>query len=291
MRRFVKGDAGLVGAMAARIQGSPDIYGDRGPRASVNFITAHDGFTLRDLVSYNQKNNLANGEDNRDGVDENFSWNCGWEGETDDPAVNQLRERQIKNFLSILLVSQGVPMLLMGDETAQSKGGNNNSYCHDSPLNYFDWDGLRAQSGLVRFVRNLIQFRAAHPVLRRRDYLNHQASANGNGQFCDSISFHGQQTWAPDWSRESRQLAALFCGSAARDKDLPQDIIYLILNAHWETAAFELPRMPGTIAWHVAVNTGMPPPDDSYAPGAEVILDDQTEMIVGARSVAILIGR
>jgi len=291
VRRFVKGDAGLVGAMAARIQGSPDIYGDRGPRASVNFITAHDGFTLRDLVSYNEKHNLANGEDNCDGVDENFSWNCGWEGDTGDPDINQLRERQMKNFLCILMVSQGVPMLLMGDETGQSKGGNNNSYCHDSPLNYFDWQSAQTKSGLLRFVRNLIQFRAAHPVLRRRDYLKHQARANGNGQLRDSISFHGQQTWAPDWSPESRQLAALFCGSASRENDLPQDIVYLILNAHWETAAFDLPRMPGNIAWHVAVNTSMPPPHDSYPPGAEVILEDQTQMIVGARSVAVLVGR
>ncbi len=291
VRRFVKGDAGLVGAMAARIQGSPDIYGERGPRASVNFITAHDGFTLRDLVSYNEKHNLANGEDNRDGVDENFSWNCGWEGETDDAAINQLRERQMKNFLSILMVSQGAPMLLMGDEIGQSKGGNNNSYCHDSALNYFDWDGLRTRGSLQRFVRHLIQFRGAHPVLRRRDYLDHQAGASSNGLRSDSISFHGQQTWAPDWSQESRQLAALFCGSAARAEDRPQDIVYVIMNAHWETAGFKLPRIPRGIAWRVAINTSMPPPQDSYAAGAEIILEDQTEMIVGARSVAILVGR
>ena len=291
VRRFVKGDAGLVGAMAARIQGSPDIYGDRGPRASVNFITAHDGFTLRDLVSYNEKRNLANGEDNRDGADENFSWNSGWEGDTDDADVKQLRQRQMKNFLSILMVSQGVPMLLMGDEIGQSKGGNNNSYCHDSALNYFDWQRLQTQPSLYQFVRHLTQFRAAHPVLRRRNYLKHQASANGNGQLCDSISFHGRQTWAPDWSSESRQLAALFCGSATRDEDNPQDVIYMIMNAHWETAAFELPRLSRSKAWHVAVNTSMPPPHDSYPAGAEVILEDQTEMLIGARSVAILVAR
>ena len=142
LRRFVKGDAGMVGAMAARIQGSPDIYGDRGPCASLNFVTAHDGFTLRDLVSYNLKHNLANGEDNRDGSDDNLSWNCGWEGEAEDPEVNDLRARQMKNFLCLLLVSQGVPMLLMGDEIGGSKGGNNNSYCHDSAINYFDWERL-----------------------------------------------------------------------------------------------------------------------------------------------------
>lgn len=294
VRRFVKGDGGMVGAMAARIQGSPDIYGERGPQASVNFITAHDGFTLRDLVSYNHKHNLANGEDNRDGMDENLSWNSGWEGETDDPEILNLRERQTKNFLSILLVSQGVPMLLMGDETGQSKGGNNNSYCHDSALNYFNWDGPRTNSSLHSFVRHLIQFRQAHPVLRRRDYLQHQATANGNGNGglpCESISFHGTQAWAPDWSSESRQLAVLFCGSAKRNDETPRDMIYVIMNAHWETALFELPRLSKGKAWHVAVNTSMPPPQDSYPPGGEIVLDEQAEMIVGARSVVILLGR
>ena len=179
LRRFVKGDDGMVGVMAARIQGSPDIYGDRGPRASVNFVTAHDGFTLRDLVSYNYKHNLANGEDNRDGMDENLSWNCGWEGASNDPAVNDLRERQMKNFLCLLMVSQGVPMLLMGDEIGHSKGGNNNSYCHDSEINYFDWDELRANRALFRFTRHLIGVRKAHPVLRRRSYLKHQPDSRG----------------------------------------------------------------------------------------------------------------
>ena len=164
----------MVGAIAARVQGSPDIYGERGPRASVNFVTAHDGFTLRDLVSHNHKHNLANGEDNRDGADDNFSWNCGHEGESDDVAVTDLRERQMKNFLSILMVSQGVPMLLMGDEIGHSKGGNNNSYCHDSELNWFDWRQLRENESLFRFLRYLIAFRKSHPILRRRSYHQHR---------------------------------------------------------------------------------------------------------------------
>ena len=223
LRRFIKGDPGLVGAMAARIQGSPDIYAERGPHASVNFITAHDGFTLRDLVSYNEKHNLANGEDNGDGSDENLSWNCGVEGDTDDTAVNSLRDRQIKNFLSLLMVSQGVPMLLMGDETGQSKGGNNNSYCHDSHINYFDWDRLSSEKTLFDFVRHLIQLRQAHDVLRRRDYLQYQAEPAGNGGLtCNSVSYHGRQPWAPDWSHESRQLAVLFCGASSRNGDSPR---------------------------------------------------------------------
>ncbi len=291
IRRFVKGDAGFAGAMAARIQGSPDIYGDRGPGASVNFITAHDGFTLRDLVSYNEKRNLANGEDNRDGAEANFSWNCGVEGESDDPAILGLRARQMKNLLSLLLVSQGTPMLLMGDEIGHSKGGNNNSYCHDSALNHFNWDDLRANEALFTFTRHLIQLRKARPVLRRREFLPYQAAEGAGGLAGDSVSFHGRRAWAPDWSPESRQLGVLFCGAAPPEDEQTRDMIYVIMNAHWETAAFELPRLSRGVAWHVAVNTSMPPPEDSYPPGGEALLDDQAEMIVGARSVAILVGR
>ena len=278
--------------MAARIQGSPDIYGDRGPHASVNFITAHDGFTLRDLVTYNDKHNLPNGEDNRDGLDDNLSWNCGWEGASDDRSINDLRERQMKNLLSILLVSQGVPMLLMGDEIGHSKGGNNNSYCHDDLINYLDWSQLRANAALFAFLRHLIQLRQAHPVLRRRAYLNHQPGGEFNGdQFRESISFHGPEPWSPDWSPESRQLAVMFCGAEAEEEDAAVDILYLIMNAHWETATFALPRLPRPLGWHVAVNTSMTAPQDSYPPGHEVPLEDQDAVIAGSRSVIILVAR
>ncbi len=292
LRRFVKGDPGLVGAMAARLQGSPDIYGERGPRASVNFVTAHDGFTLRDLVSFNHKHNLANGQDNADGLNDNLSWNCGWEGATDDAEVNALRLRQMKNFLSLLLVSQGVPMLLMGDEVGQSKGGNNNSYCHDSAINYFHWDRLGTGCSLFRFVRHLLQLRQAHPVLRRRDYLRHQAGAGGNGGFlCDSVSFHGTQPWAPDWSHESRRLALLFAGAAPPAEETPGDLLYIIMNAHWEAADFTLPLLPKRKRWHLAINTSMPSPQDSYPAGEEIALGDPEAVIAGARSVMILVGR
>ncbi len=285
LRRFVKGDAGMVGAMAARIQGSPDIYGERGPCASVNFVTAHDGFTLRDLVSFNHKHNLANGEDNRDGMDENLSWNCGGEGPSADDEVRSLRERQMKNFLSILLLSQGVPMLLMGDEIGHSKGGNNNSYCHDDEMNYFDWGALGANAALFRFTQHLIQIRQAHPVLRRHAYLKHLPADALN--FCESISFHGREPWAPDWSDESRQLAVMLCGANPAD-DEAAGILYLIMNAYWETANFGLPRLPQRLTWHVAVNTSMSPPHDSYPPGQAMPLEDQDRMIVGARSVVLL---
>ena len=160
--------------LATRIQGSPDLYHDRGPQTSINFITAHDGFTLRDLVSYNYKHNHANGEDGRDGTNENYSWNCGWEGETDDATINTLRERQIKNFLTILMVSQGVPMLLMGDEVGHTKHGNNNTYCHDNELNWFDWRLIRRNKTIYRFTQNIIRFRKKHHILRSRTFFHHQ---------------------------------------------------------------------------------------------------------------------
>ena len=288
LRRFVKGDGGMLGAIAARIQGSPDMYGERGPRASVNFITAHDGFTLRDLVSYNEKHNRDNGEDNRDGADANLSWNCGIEGDADDQALNALRDRQIKNFLSILMISQGVPMLLMGDEIGHSKNGNNNSYCHDNALNWFDWRALRTHDALFRFTRHLIAFRKAHPALRRRSYFHHH-DVVGSGY--PDISFHGTRLWQPDWSHEGRQLAVLLCGRHARESAEPDDMIYIIMNTYWETAWFDLPPLPSRNSWRVAVNTSVDPPDDHFPLGEEPQLPDQNNIMVGARSVVVLVGR
>ena len=288
LRRFVKGDGGLVGAIAARIQGSPDIYGDRGPRASVNFVTAHDGFTLHDLVSYNHKHNLANGEGNRDGADQNFSWNCGGEGDTEDEVVSGLRQRQMKNFLSILMISQGVPMLLMGDEIAHSKGGNNNSYCHDSALNWVDWRRLDEAGSLFRFLRNLIAFRKAHPALRRRAYFQHR-DVVGSGY--PDVSFHGTTLCQPDWSWESRQLGVLLCGEHVANDGEADDMIYIMMNAHWETAWFQLPALARNQQWRVAFNTMLSPPEDSHAPGDEPALSVQDEIMLGARTVVILVGR
>ena len=290
LRRFVKGDGGMVGALAARLGGSPDLYAGRGPWASVNFITAHDGFSLWDLVAYNQKHNEANGQDNADGMDENLSWNCGWEGATEDAEINALRRRQMKNFLTLLLFSQGLPMLLMGDEICHSKGGNNNSYCHDGALNSFDWARLATGAALLPFLRHLILWRKALAVLRRRAYLRHQAEA-GSAYRAESISYHGTAPWQPDWSHESRRLALLFCGAALADDDCPAEMLYVIANAHWEAATFVLPRLPARRRWHLAVNTSMLPPRDSYPPGEDIPLGAQESVIAGARSVIVLLGR
>jgi glycogen operon protein len=190
IRRFLKGEEGMVGEMAQRIQGSPDLYewAGRGANASINFITCHDGFTLRDLVSYNDKHNEANGENNNDGANDNNSWNHGWEGDTDDPSIKNLRERQMKNALAILLTSQGVPMLLMGDEMGRTQNGNNNAYCHDSEINWLDWNLLEEYHGLYRFASRMIAFRKAHSVLRNAW---HPRNADYVRSGYPDISWHG----------------------------------------------------------------------------------------------------
>jgi len=288
IRQFVKGDSGHVGKLASRIQGSPDIYGGREPRSSINFITAHDGFTLHDLVSYNSKHNYANGEDGRDGANDNYSWNCGWEGETDDSNINALRQRQMKNFLTILMVSQGVPMMLMGDEVGFTKYGNNNTYCHDNELNWFDWRLLRKHKEMYRFTRNLIKFRKKHQVLRGRAFFQHQDHV-GSGY--PDISFHGTKLWQPDWSEHSYSLAFLLCGRHAREGFEPDDYIYVIMNAYWETLTFDLPPLPDNMTWRVVVNTMMPSPDDSFSAGREPTLKDQSLIMAGDRSTIVLVGR
>ncbi|MBI5787747.1 MAG: glycogen debranching protein GlgX [Candidatus Schekmanbacteria bacterium] len=284
VRKFIKGEDGLVGAIAQRVQGSPDLYGwnQRGPTASVNFITCHDGFTLYDLVSYNHKNNLANGEGNRDGESNNNSWNCGAEGETSDPGIIRLRRQQIKNALSILLVSQGIPMILMGDEVAGTKRGNNNTYCHDNDLNWFDWTLLDKNHDVFRFFKNMLAFRHAHPVLRNCQYFECSAAY---------ITWHGTKAWQADYSPSSKTLAFMLPGSSAKGGTAPDNTIYVAMNSYWEALAYDLPSSPANTRWHVFSNTGMQPPADICTPGSEILIDNQQQIIVGARSVIVLIAK
>ncbi len=204
MRKFLKGEAGLVSQVAQRLTGSPDLYAGRGATASVNFFIAHDGFTLMDLVSYNEKHNWANGENNNDGGNDNDSWNCGWEGPTDDPGINALRRRQIKNAVSMLMVSQGVPMILMGDEVGRTQQGNNNTYCQDNELNWMDWTQLESNAELFRFFKHVIAFRHAHPVLRNRWHFSNRDYV-GSG-YAD-ITWHGTKAWNANWSDDNRLAA------------------------------------------------------------------------------------
>ncbi|MFJ6676189.1 glycogen debranching protein GlgX [Actinosynnema sp. NPDC091369] len=268
LRRFLKGDPGVAGEMATRFVGSPDLYGDRVPAASVNFVTAHDGFTLADLVSYNDKHNEANGEDGRDGESANHSWNCGHEGDTDDAGVLELRRRQRRNALLLLLTSQGVPMLLAGDEFGRTQGGNNNAYCHDGPVSWVDWELLERNRGDFEFARRAIAFRRAHPALRQPAHL---AERTG-------VTWHGTSAGQPDWSPDRRMFAATL--------SFGDDHVYVAANAHWEGVELELPEPPGDASWHLFADTSA----DVNEPGREPRLDRE-RIRVEPRSVVVLTAR
>jgi glycogen operon protein len=281
VRKFLKGDLGQVSEMAQRLSGSPDLYYHRGPTASVNFITCHDGFTLADLVSYNDKHNEANGEENRDGGNDNHSWNCGAEGPSDDPAVLALRRRQMKNALAMLLLSQGPSMVLMGDELGRTQRGNNNAYCHDSELNWLDWILKETHAELFDFCRRLIAFRHQHPALRNPRYAGLPQSEGDSFE----ISWHGVKAWQPDWSPNGRTLAMMVRRTAGG----VHDIVYAAFNMYWEPLEFALPS-PSAGQWRLFANTAAAPPDDICEPGQEPLLPDQAKILVGGRSTVILSG-
>lgn len=289
LRQFLKGE-GNIRDVAQRLQGSPDLYAHAGrtPATSINFITAHDGFTLADLVSYNHKHNEANGENNHDGENNNESWNCGVEGWTDDLDVNRLRKRQIRNAIALLMISQGVPMLLMGDEVGRSKKGNNNTYCHDSTLNWFNWELLDKNADLLRFVKHCITFRKTHPLLRNR---RHFSNTDYVGSGYADITWHGTQAWFVDWSENRCTLAFMLCGQHAQHGIQTDNYLYVAMNMHWEALTFELPQLPDELAWHIFANTGCLSPDDCYTPGTEPPLKDQSEILLGDRSMVILVGK
>jgi isoamylase len=288
LRKFLKGDLGQVLEIAQRIQGSPDLYAGRGANASINFITCHDGFTLHDLFAYNEKHNWANGEKNQDGANDNNSWNCGVEGPTDNPKILALRRRLMKNGVAILMVSQGVPLILMGDEVAHTKQGNNNTYCHDNELNWLNWDSRQNNEEIFRFFQACIAFRKAHPALRRR-YHFEQRDMVSSGY--PDISWHGLEAWSPDWGAHARTLAFMVCGRHTPDGVPADDYIYVAMNMHWENYRFELPQLPPDYRWFEFANTGRPFPDDVVMPGEERPLRPQRHLKLAARSVAILVGR
>ena len=291
VRRFVKGDAGLVGAVAARIGGSADIYEADGelPLNSINFITAHDGFTLNDLVSYNWKHNEANGEDNHDGTDDNQSWNCGAEGDTDDAEVLALRARQVRNFQTILMLSQGVPMMVMGDEARQTQFGNNNAYCQDNEITWFDWTLIDEHADLVRFSSELIAFRKAHGTLRRTRFFCGELNARGLAD----ISWHGCRLFQPGWNDpDSKVLAFTVAGfhdkSTARGSDGDTDI-HVMMNMDWMDLEFDVPPVQGR-RWYRAIDTGADSPEDIFEAGLEPLFEGDTYTVKN-RSIAVLISR
>jgi isoamylase len=280
LRRFLKGDSHIVGEIAQAVQGYPDMYRERGPIASVNFITAHDGFTLRDLVSYNEKHN-----DEPGGSDHNLSYNYGEEGETDDAEINAIRRRQMKNALAILFTSLGVPMLLMGDEVARTQIGNNNAYRQDNELSWFDWGLVDENADQFDFTRRLIAFRMAHPALRTRHFYNHDAPAK---KLLPPIKLHGVKVGHPDFLSESRALAYMLSGEPQYPGQQPDDIIYVAMNMSPVDLSFDLPKIPVNKRWRLFVNTGE---DIAHEPGSEPPLEDQKHVAVASRAVAILVGR
>ena len=276
VRSFMKGDPGQAGKLASRFLASPDIYGhqEREPEQSINFVTCHDGFTMNDLVSYNEKHNEANKEDNRDGDNHNLSWNCGVEGPTDDPHIEALRQRQIKNFFAVNLLSLGTPMLLMGDEVRRTKFGNNNTYCQDNDLNWFDWMWLDKHPEIHRFVKQMIQFRQSLPVHEKGVTLTELLEST-------KIHWHGVTLDQPDWSPASRTVAFSVEGRF--------DWFHLMINAYWESLTFELPHPPNLESgWRRVIDTYLDDPDDFCQPDAAPAISNDTYK-VHDRSVVVLI--
>jgi isoamylase len=266
VRRFGKGDAGQVGALAFRLTGSSDLYARNGrlPYASINFITAHDGFTLNDLVSYNDKHNQANGEENRDGHNENLSWNCGAEGETDDPAILALRERRKRNFLAMLFLSQGVPMLLAGDEFGRSQRGNNNAYCQDNEISWVDWKLDRPRRELLEFTKLLIRIFRQHPVLRRHHFFQGRRIRGSEVKDLAWFRSDGKEMTDEDWANpEIRCFGLRLAGDAIEEVDergnrVADDTLLILLNAYHETIPFVLPAHRRKLHWWVVLDTSEP---------------------------------
>jgi glycogen operon protein len=255
MRRFVRGEPGLLGEVASRITGSADLYADDGrlPCNSVNFITCHDGFTLRDLVSYEGKHNEANGEENRDGSNDNLSFNCGFEGETTDAAVTALRDRQAKTLVALLMLSRGVPMLLAGDEVLRTQRGNNNAYSQDNEISWFDWRLVETHGAMLRFVREFIELRRRHPCLTSNRFFHGRPVP---GRDLPDIAWHGARLHAPGWFDPNGRMLAFTIAGTGEEEDL-----HVILNMAEAAIDVEVPRIAGR-TWHVAVDTARESPFD-----------------------------
>jgi glycogen operon protein len=294
VRAYWKGDGGLIGELAYRITGSSDLYARSGrqPYASVNFVTAHDGFTLNDLVSYNQKHNEANGEDNRDGTDNNRSWNCGVEGPTDDPEVKMLRARQKRNFIATLLLSQGVPMLLAGDSIGHSQQGNNNAYCQDNEISWISWSLSPEDEELLNFTRRIIALRKNHPVFHRRNFFQGRAIKGAEIKDILWLRPDGKEMTDEEWKQDSaRSLGVLLSGQGLQEQDerghpISDDTFLLLMNAHHEQISFHLPHPGSGAGWVPVVDTSCQTsdsPDVQYANGEPYPLQ--------ARSLVVLVGR
>jgi isoamylase len=289
VRDYWRGQDQTLGELAYRVTGSSDLYEATGrrPYASVNFVTAHDGFTLNDLVSYNDKHNEANGEENRDGESHSRSWNCGVEGPTDDPEVNGLRNRQKRNFLSTLFLSQGIPMLLGGDELGRSQGGNNNGYCQDNDLSWFDWES--ADKELLEYTRRLIQLRKEHPVFRRRRWFQgrpiHGVTVTDIGWFTPDGVEMADEHWGEGFAKA---VGVFLNGEAiaspdARGERIVDDSFYVLFNAHYEALPFVIPKGDWGKEWKTVLDTSKALPEEEdhvYKPGDEIPVESRSVKVL-----------
>ena len=263
VRSYWKGDGGQIGELAYRMTGSSDLYARSGrrPYASINFATAHDGFTLQDLVSYNDKHNEANGEENRDGTDNNRSWNCGAEGPTDNEEINRLRARQTRNFITTLFLSQGVPMFLAGDEVGRTQQGNNNAYCQDNEISWINWEQFGTEKELVSFVRKVIALRQRHPVFRRRNFFQGRAIKGAGIKDILWLRPDGREMTDEEWNQEhARTLGVFLSGSAVDEIDdrgqlITDENFVVLMNAHHEDVPFSLPTVASGMAWISLIDT------------------------------------
>jgi isoamylase len=272
----VKGENGTVRELAEALGGSPALFGDPGrhPMRSVNFVDAHDGFTLNDLVSYNEKHNEANGEDNRDGSPQNDSWNCGAEGPTDDAGIEALRNRQLRSLFAVLMLAQGRPMFVMGDEVRRTQQGNNNAYCQDNELSWFDWDLVERNRQLFDFVARLLRFRRSSAFFRDEQFWQLPGGAD--------ITWHGVEAHRPDWGDTSHSLAIELV-----HPDDPGRHLYAAFNAYWEPLGFQLPELSPTRRWALAADTTAAAPDDVPAT-PRPLPEGTSRVVVGPRAVAVL---
>ena len=290
VRAYWKGDGGMIGELGYRLTGSSDLYAHSGrrPYASINFVTCHDGFTLHDLVSYNEKHNQANLDDNRDGENNNLSWNCGVEGPTEDPAVLALRKRQKRNFLATLLLSQGVPMLLAGDEVGRTQLGNNNAYCQDNEVSWIDWDPDHADRDLLAFVQRLVAFRRRHPLFRRRRFFQGRFIRGDDTRDVTWLNPDGREMSEEQWRQSfARCLGVRLSGRAIDETDehgrpVTDDEFLLVLNAHHDDIAFTLPPCQAGGSWGMVLDTARESMDEvlTYRSG-------ETYSLAG-RSLALL---
>jgi glycogen operon protein len=292
VRRFWKGDGGTVSEFVTRLCGSSDLYQQTGraPYASINFITCHDGFSLQDLVSYNEKHNEANGEENRDGAGGNDSWNCGVEGPTDDPGVLALRGRQKRNFLATLMLSQGVPMLLAGDELGHTQDGNNNTYCQDNELTWLDWDLNDEQRGFLEFTRQVAQLWREHPVFQRRKFFQGRALRGSDVKDISFLEPTGAEMSDDDWNRGYvKCLGVRLAGDTLGDVDergepIVDDTALILLNAHHEPIPFTLPETKEGQVWERAIDTGHDDPEP-------VVFEGKSVYDLRDRSMVVLLTR